>query len=108
MADWTTHAAMLATALGVLALERLRARRKARARSDALAASIAPLEMHVSSDGLLKALVFQDVGSVLRVNVYALQDDGPFGRPWIPIATSFADREALPGVLRDSLNGEYT
>ena len=106
MLDWPTRAAIVATTLGVLTLERLLARRRERSRARALPPSAEPLETHVSMGGMLKADVFQDVGSVLRVQVYAQQDDGPHGRPWIPIATSFADRESLPAVLRDALR-EY-
>jgi hypothetical protein len=109
MSTWQTHAAILAGGLGVLLWPVVRSMlRRRRRMADLPALPDAPLETHVSVDGLLKAVVFEATGKCLRVQVYAKQDDGLYGQPWIPISTSFADREALPGVLRDSLHGNYT
>jgi hypothetical protein len=108
MTAWRTHAAIAGAVLLVIAAPWLQARlRSRRRRAEAPIAPDAPLETHLSEDGMLMAEVFQDTGSVLRVQVYVKQDDGPYGQPWIPAGTSFADREALHGVLRDALHGDY-
>jgi hypothetical protein len=109
MSNWQTHVAILAGVLGVLLWPRVRSSlRRSPSTPDMPALPDAPLETHISADGMLKAVVFEAVGTCLRVQIYAKQDDGPYGQPWVPISTSFADREALPGVLRDSLRGDYT
>jgi hypothetical protein len=109
MSNRQTHVAILAGALGVLLWPRVRSMLRRRPSTPHMPASPeAPLETHISVDGMLKAVVFEAIGTSLCVQIYAKQDDGPYGQPWVPISTSFADRQALPGVLRDSLRGDYT